>query len=49
MVDVHSNGTFRDGQASGTISDGTTNFTPSPSIAAQLQDTQGSQITVQVN
>ena len=32
---AHANADFRDANASGTVSDGTTNFTPSPSVFAQ--------------
>src|SRR6266700_3725421 len=32
---AHFNADFRDANASGTVSDGTTNFTPSPSVFAQ--------------
>lgn len=32
----HLTATFRDASASGTVSDGTTNFTPSPSVFAQI-------------
>ena len=32
----HFNDTFRDASASGTVSDGTTNFTPSPAVFAEI-------------
>jgi hypothetical protein len=48
-VIVHSfNGLVRPAQASGTVSDGTTNFTPQPSLSAQLESTSNTQVTVSV-
>jgi hypothetical protein len=42
------NGEFRPGSASGTVSDGTTNFTPVPSTSAELQTSRDIQVTVSV-
>jgi|SRR6266571_4649693 hypothetical protein len=36
IENFHFNDDFRDASASGTVSDGTTNFTPSPSVFAQI-------------
>ena len=42
----HSNAGLRDANASGTVSDGTTNFTPSPSVLAQILRVNSAQITI---
>jgi hypothetical protein len=43
---VHSDATFRLGAASGTVSDGTTNFTPSPSFFAQIMSARSGIVTI---
>ncbi len=42
----HFNADFRDANASGTVSDGTTNFTPSPSVFAQIMSAKQVVITI---
>jgi hypothetical protein len=42
----HRNDTFRDASASGTVSDGTTNFTPSPSVFAQIASFRSSDVVI---
>ena len=42
----HSNASLRDADASGAVSDGTTNFTPSPSVLAQILKVNSAQITI---
>ncbi len=42
----HLNAAFRDAGASGTVSDGTTNFTPSPSVFAQLASVKSGDVTI---
>jgi len=42
----HSNSSFRNADASGTVSDGTTNFTPAPSVFAQILRVNSAQITI---
>lgn len=42
----HSNASLRDADALGTVSDGTTNFTPSPSVLAQILRVNSAQITI---
>ena len=41
-----SDGTFRDSTAGGTVSDGTTNFTPNPAFAASLAEVKSGEVTV---
>ena len=43
---AHFNADFRDANASGTISDGTTNFTPSPSVFAQTMSAKEVDVTI---
>jgi hypothetical protein len=45
---VSFNGTFREASASGTVSDGTTNYTPGPSSTAQIETDRNTQVTVTV-
>jgi hypothetical protein len=45
-VSEHFDEKFRDAQATGSISNGTTNFTPSPSTFAQIQQVKQGQITI---
>ena len=42
----HLNAAFRDAGASGTVSDGTTNFTPSPSLFAQIASVKSGEVTI---
>ncbi len=42
----HLNAAFRDAGASGTVSDGTTNFTPSPSLFAQIASVKFGEVTI---
>jgi hypothetical protein len=42
----HFNDTFRDASASGTVSDGTTNFTPSSSVFAQTASFKSGDVTI---
>src|SRR5258708_5674152 len=42
----HFNADFRDANASGTVSDGTTNFTPSPSVFAQTMSAKEVDVTI---
>jgi hypothetical protein len=42
----HFNADFRDAVASGTVSDGTTNFTPSPSVFAQTMSAKAVDVTI---
>lgn len=42
----HLNAAFRDAGASGTVSDGTTNFTPSPSVFAQVASVKVGDVTI---
>ncbi len=42
----HLNGTFRPGQASGTVFDGTINFTPEPSISGQIASVNAGRVVV---
>lgn len=42
----HFDGTFRDASASSTVSDGTTNFTPSPSVFAQIDSAKSVDVTI---
>jgi hypothetical protein len=42
----HLNATFRDASASGTVSNGTTNFTPSPSVFAQIASVKVGDVTI---
>jgi len=42
----HNNADFRDANASGTVSDGTTNFTPSPSVSAQTMSAKAVDVTI---
>jgi hypothetical protein len=41
MLNTHFNGITRGAAASGTISDGTTNFAPSPTLSASISDNSG--------
>jgi hypothetical protein len=41
MMNTHFNGLTRGAAASGTISDGTTNFAASPTLSANLSDNSG--------
>ena len=43
---AHFNAEFRDANASGTVSDGTTNFTPSPSVFAQTMSAKAVDVTI---
>ncbi len=43
---AHFNADFRDANASGTVSDGTTNFTPSPSVSAQIMSAKDVVVTI---
>ncbi len=43
---AHINADFRDAVASGTVSDGTTNFTPSPSVFAQTMSAKIVDVTI---
>ena len=43
---AHFNADFRDANASGTVSDGTTNFTPSPSVFAQTMSAKQVDVTI---
>ncbi len=42
----HVNADFRDASASGTVSDGTTNFTPSPPFFAQIMSAKNFDVTI---
>ncbi len=42
----HLNAAFRDAGASRTVSDGTTNFTPSPSLFAQIASVKSGEVTI---
>lgn len=42
----HFNADFRDANASGTVSDGTTNFTPSPSVFAQTMSAKAVDVSI---
>jgi hypothetical protein len=42
----HFNATFREATASGTVSDGTTNFTPSQSVDAQILLAREADVTI---
>jgi len=46
IENFHFNNTFRDASASGTVSDGTTNFTPSPSVFAQTASFKSGDVTI---
>jgi hypothetical protein len=46
IENFHFNDTFRDASASGTVSDGTTNFTPSPSVFAQIASFKSGDVTI---
>ena len=45
-VIAHSIGAFRSGQASGTVSDGTTNYTPLPDNSATFENNHDATITI---
>jgi hypothetical protein len=42
----HSNGTFRSAEASGSVSDGATNFTPEPSLGIDIFSVKGGSVTI---
>ena len=46
IENFHFNDAFRDASASGTVSDGTTNFTPSPSVFAQIASFKSGDVTI---
>jgi len=46
IENFHFNDDFRDASASGTVSDGTTNFTPSPSVFAQIASFKSGDVTI---
>ena len=46
IENFHFNDAFRDASASGTVSDGTTNFTPSPSVFAQTASFKSGDVTI---
>ncbi len=46
IENFHFNDTFRDASASGTVSDGTTNFTPSSSVFAQIASFKEGDVTI---
>ena len=48
-INSHSNADIRDATASGTVFDGTTNYTPSPSIFAQIVSAKSVQVTITRN
>jgi len=45
-VNSRANGTFRDATASGTVSDGTTNFTPEPAVFAELASIKQGEVAI---
>ncbi len=46
IENFHFNDDFRDASASGTVSDGTSNFTPSPSVFAQIASFKSGDVTI---
>ena len=46
IENFHFNDTFRDASASGTVSDGTTNFTPCSSVFAQIASFKSGDVTI---
>ncbi|HWQ13754.1 MAG TPA: hypothetical protein VNL77_13205 [Roseiflexaceae bacterium] len=46
MVNTHFNGSFRSAEASGSVSDGVTNFTPEPSSFAQIQSLKSGTVMI---
>ena len=46
IENFHFNDDFRDASASGTVSDGTTNFTPSPSVFAQIASFKSGEVDI---
>jgi len=47
MLNHHGDGTNREATASGTVFDGTTNFTPDPSLTASLSTVKSGQVTIE--
>jgi hypothetical protein len=46
VVNSHSTGTFRSAEASGSVSDGITNFTPNPASYASIQNAKSGQAVI---
>ena len=46
IINSHSTGTFRFAEASGSVSDGITNFTPNPTSSASIQNVKNGQVVI---
>ena len=46
-LNSHFDGTFRDAEASGTVSDGTTNFTPEPPFIAEMGSVKEGELAIE--